>query len=186
MLLTVPFRRAAVFGEFFRAFAGRFRERRFRLGIRAHNAKRPPEPRRKGFTMTITAGPEAERHAASAPIRPRATSRPTLLAFDIVGKIDQVAIEEMAHRIDAAFAAYDRIDILLIMLDFEGMETAALFDPDALGAQARSIRHVRKYGVVGAPAWARAMIEVFDFVSPVDAKTFDLAEEADAWAWVET
>lgn len=136
--------------------------------------------------MTIDAASEEGPHATSAPIRPRATPRPTLLAFDIVGKIDRVAIEAMAHRIDAAFAAYDRIDILLIMLDFEGMETAAAFDPEALSAQARSLRHVRKYGVVGAPAWARAMIEVFDFLSPVEAKTFDLAEEADAWAWVET
>jgi hypothetical protein len=53
-----------------------------------------------------------------------------------------------------------------------------------MGAQARSIRHVHKYGVVGAPAWARAMIEFSDFLSPVDAKTFDLAEEAEAWAWI--
>ena len=29
------------------------------------------------------------------------------------------------------------------------------------------------------------MIEVSDFLSPVDAKTFDLAEEAQAWAWIE-
>jgi hypothetical protein len=55
----------------------------------------------------------------------------------------------------------------------------------ALGVQARSIRHVRKYGVVGAPGWARAMIELSDHLSPVDAKTFDLAEEAQAWSWIE-
>ena len=135
--------------------------------------------------MTTTTVSEYEGHVPSA-ISRRASPRPTLLAFQVAGKIDRPAIEDMAHQIDTAFDAYDRIDILLIMADFEGMEAAAIFDREALGAQARSVRHVRKYGVVGAPAWARAMIEFFDFLSPVEAKTFDLAEEADAWAWVET
>jgi hypothetical protein len=122
--------------------------------------------------------------SASA-IRRRVHPRPTLLAFEIAGKITKSDIEDMARQVDGAFDAYDRIDILLIMSDFEGMDAGAAFDGEALASQARSIRHVRKYGVVGAPAWARAMIEVSDFLSPVEAKTFDLAEEAAAWAWIE-
>jgi hypothetical protein len=119
-------------------------------------------------------------------IKRRESPRPTLIVFEISAKIAKADIEAMAQQIDAAFDAYDKIDILLIMTDFEGMDAGAAFDREALGAQARSIRHVRKYGVVGAPAWARAMIEVSDFLSPVDAKTFDLAEEAEAWAWIES
>jgi hypothetical protein len=118
-------------------------------------------------------------------IRRRASPRPTLLVFEISAKIAKGDIEAMARDVEAAFDAHDKIDMLLIMTDFEGMDADAAFDREALGAQARSIRHVRKYGVVGAPAWARAMIEVSDFLSPVDAKTFDLAEEAQAWAWIE-
>ena len=91
----------------------------------------------------------------------------------------------MAAEIDAAFDAYDKIDILLILSDFEGADAGAVFDRDALSAQVRSVRHVRKYGVVGAPAWARAMIEVSDFLSPVDAKTFDVSELAQAWTWID-
>ncbi len=128
----------------------------------------------------------SEPHAPSATaIRRRAAPRPTLLVFEIVDKISKVDIEDMARQIDEAFDAYDRIDILLVMSDFEGLDAGAVFDGEALGAQVRSIRHVRKYGVVGAPAWARAMIEFSDFLSPVEAKTFDLAEEAEAWAWIE-
>jgi len=118
-------------------------------------------------------------------IKRRASPRPTLLVFDIAGKIDKSDIETMAHEVDAAFDAFEKIDMLLIIADFEGLEPGAVFDRDALGAQVRSVRHVRKYGVVGAPAWARAMIEVSDFLSPVDAKTFDLAQEAEAWAWID-
>jgi hypothetical protein len=121
----------------------------------------------------------------SAAIHRLESPRPTLLAFEIRGKIAKPDIEAMAHQIDQAFDAYDRIDILLIMAPFEGMDAAAAFDGEALAAQARSLRHVRKYAVVGAPAWARAMIEVSDKLSPVEAKTFGLEEAAEAWAWVE-
>jgi hypothetical protein len=133
----------------------------------------------------VCEGEAGPRERAPA-IRRRPGPRPTLLVFDIAGKITRPDIEDMARQIDQAFDAWDRIDILLIMSDFEGLDAGAVFDGEALGAQIRSIRHVRKYGVVGAPGWARAMIELSDFLSPVDAKTFDLGEEAKAWAWIET
>ncbi len=118
-------------------------------------------------------------------IRHGASPRPTLLVFDIIAKIAKDDIEEMAEAVDAAFDLYDKIDMLLIFSDFEGMDADAAFDREALGAQVRSIRHVRKYGVVGAPAWARAMIEISGVLSPVESKTFDLEQEAEAWAWIQ-
>lgn len=121
----------------------------------------------------------------TAAIQRRPSPRPTLLVFEIAAKIAKPDIEFMAREVDEAFDALNKIDILLILSDFEGMDAGAVFDREALGAQMRSVGHVRKYGVVGAPAWARAMIEVSDFLSPVDAKTFDLAEEAAAWAWID-
>jgi hypothetical protein len=133
--------------------------------------------------MTVSYGPEGE-GLTTAAIRRLPQPRPTLLAFQIAGKIAKADIEGMARQVDEAFDAHDRIDMMLIMTDFEGMDAGAVFDRDALAAQVRSVRHVRKYAVVGAPAWARAMIEFSDFLSPVEAKTFDLAEEAVAWAWI--
>jgi hypothetical protein len=121
---------------------------------------------------------------ATPAIRRRESIRPTLLVFEIAGKISKADIEDMARQIDGAFDAHDKIDLLLIMTDFEGADVGAVFDREALGAQVRSVRRVRKYGVVGAPGWARAMIEFSDHLSPVEAKTFDLEEEADAWAWI--
>jgi hypothetical protein len=105
--------------------------------------------------------------------------------FDIAGKITKADIEDMAKVIDTAFDVHDQIDMLLILNGFEGMDAGAVFDPEALGAQLRAVRHVRKYGVVGAPAWARIMIQVSDALSPVAAKTFDLDQEAEAWVWIE-
>jgi hypothetical protein len=124
-------------------------------------------------------------HSPALAIRRRPSPRADLLVFEISGKIAKADIEDMARQTETAFDVYDKVDMLLIMTDFEGMDAGAVFDKEALSAQARSVRHVRKYGVVGAPGWARAMIEVSDFLSPVDAKTFDLEEEARAWSWIE-
>ncbi len=125
--------------------------------------------------------------ASSLPpaIQRRPSPRDTLLVFEISGKISKADIEGMASQVDAAFDTLETIDLLLIMTDFEGLDAGAVFDGPSLEVQARSIRHVRKYGVVGAPAFARSMIEAFGHVSPVNARTFDLSEEADAWAWIE-
>ena len=49
----------------------------------------------------------------------------------------------------------------------------------------RSNTHVRRYAVVGAPAFAEAMIRLFDPVSPVDARIFDPHERDQARTWVE-
>lgn len=135
--------------------------------------------------MTTRRADQAEGHPTPAITR-RPQPRPTLLAFEIAGKISKADIEDMARQVEAAFDTHDRIDMLLIMIDFEGMDVGAVFDREALSAQARSVRHVQKYGVVGAPTWARAMIEFSDFLSPVDAKTFDLGDEAAAWAWIDS
>ena len=128
--------------------------------------------------MTVATAPPA--------IQRRPSPRDTLLVFEITGKISKGDIEDMAHQVEAAFNSLETIDLLLIMSDFEGLEIGAIFDAPSMEAQARSIKHVRKYGVVGAPSFARAMIEAFGHVSPVEAKTFDLSEQAAAWAWIES
>lgn len=114
----------------------------------------------------------------------RESPRRDLLAFEIRKKITKSDMEWMSHVVDRAFDAHDEVDMLLIMTNYEGAELGALFDGDAMSVQARSNKHVRRYAVVGAPAWASAMINVFGSVSPVETNTFGLEEEASAWTWV--
>lgn len=113
------------------------------------------------------------------------TARADLLAYEILAKIEKEDIEWMAENVEAAFAHQDIVDIILIMRNYQGAELSAVFNLEALKSQADSARHVRKYAVVGAPLWAKAMINLFSPVSPVEAKTFELADEAEAWMWVD-
>jgi hypothetical protein len=110
--------------------------------------------------------------------------RADLLVFEVRGRITKPDIEWMARLVDEAFDRLGEVDMLILMRDYQGVDAGAALDLEALGVQARALRHVRRYGVVGAPAWARLMIEVVDPITPVDARTFDVAYEADAWAWI--
>lgn len=124
--------------------------------------------------------------AVQAPaIRRIESGRSDLLEFEVVSKIRRADIEGMAQAVDAAMDAHKMIDILLVFTDFEGVTLGALFDGEAMRVGLRSNTHVRRYAVVGAPAVAEAMIRLFDPVSPVDARTFDLDQLAEARTWVE-
>jgi len=112
------------------------------------------------------------------------TERRTLRAFEVRAKISKPDIEAMAVEMKDAFAAEETVDILIIISNWDGIEVGAVFDADSLSAQAQANSHVRKYAVVGAPVWAKAMISVFSPLTPVHEKTFELEEVDAAWRWV--
>lgn len=112
------------------------------------------------------------------------TEEPSLFAFEVRGKIRKGDLRLMAETVEQGFNMFERIDILILMTRYDGIELGAAFDPEGLSAQAQSVRHVRRYAVVGAPRWVETMITIGDSLSPVDARTFDLAEAEEAWAWV--
>ncbi len=113
------------------------------------------------------------------------TSRSDLFGFEINGRIHEADIEWMARTLQLAFTQHGKVDIIIIMRQWDGIDLNAVFDSESLAAQARANRHVRKYAVVGAPAWAAAMINLLSPLTPVEEKTFDLAEEQEAWAWID-
>lgn len=90
----------------------------------------------------------------------------------------------MAERVNAAFDEIDKIDMLIVMTNFEGAELGAVFDAEAAAVSARSLGHVRRYAVVGAPAWAAGMINVFRWLTPVEERTFALNELSEAREWI--
>jgi hypothetical protein len=113
------------------------------------------------------------------------TARADLFAFRVDGRIHKPDIEAMARIVDEGFERLGEIDMLIVITRWDGIDLGAAADPKMLGTQARANAHVRKYAVVGAPGWAKAMINLSSPLTPVEEKTFDLAEEARAWAWVD-
>lgn len=120
----------------------------------------------------------------SRSITPISTDRPTLHAFEVKAKITKADIEWMATRLKDAFRAQGNVDILITISNWDGIELGAVFDSESVSAQFQANSHVRKYAVVGAPGWARAMINLFSPLTPVEERTFDAVELDEAWRWV--
>lgn len=92
--------------------------------------------------------------------------RPSLLTFEIRAKIAREDMQWMARRVDAALDAREQIDLLLLMANNDSAELGAVFDGEAAGVMMRSLKHVRRYGGVGAPGWARPLIRPGDVWPP--------------------
>lgn len=119
-------------------------------------------------------------------IRTVPTADPATYAFEIDGKVTSDEMEAMADRMNAAFDAHDKVNMVLIFRRFDGSELGAGYDWSSIKSRVRSLTNVDKYVAVGAPAAAEKMIEAMDLVIPVEARTFDLAEIDAAWAFVGT
>jgi hypothetical protein len=124
------------------------------------------------------------RHPGSN-VRRLENGRPDLVAFEIGGRLDATDMRWMADEVAEAFGKHGRIDMLVVFRRFDGATAGAAFEPKALKVELSSVVHVRRYGVVGAPAWADAMIAVGGLVTPIEARTFDQDEEAEARAWID-
>ncbi len=122
----------------------------------------------------------------AASIQEIPTTDPLVHAFRITGTVTDDDMSAMAQHMNAAFDASgpEKVSMLLIFEGYEGADAGAAFDASALKAQFRSLTQVVRYAVVGAPDAARSMIETMDHVIPIDARTFDAQDEAQAWAFV--
>ena len=140
---------------------------RFKKGVRAMRM----------WSLFMNAAPDGSIIQRNAP-------RADLIVFEIKDRITKPDIEWMSSIADSAMMAHGTIDMLLIMSNYEGSDLGAKFDGYASTVMVRSVSHIRKYVVVGAPLFARAMIKLSGTVMPVETKTFDLSEEAAAWTYL--
>jgi hypothetical protein len=113
------------------------------------------------------------------------TARADLFAFEVKGRVHQSDIEWMARTLQSAFDRLGTVDVIIVMKDWKGIDLSAAFDPQSLWTQASANAHIRRYAVVGAPGWAKSMINILSPLTPVKEKTFDLPEEAEAWLWID-
>jgi hypothetical protein len=113
-----------------------------------------------------------------------ATTNPATLAFRITSGVEADEFTAVAEITNAAMDRDQLINLLFILQDFGLSDAVAGLSLKSLGAQMRSATHLERYAVVGAPAMAAGMIETFDKISTINARTFEPHEEDAAWAFV--
>jgi hypothetical protein len=117
-----------------------------------------------------------------------ATDNPAVHAFEIRGGTRAEDIRAMARHMEWVFDEADKagggVSMLLRMRDYDMGDAYRSASFETLKAQMRSPWHIERYAVIGAPPAARAMIETMAPLMPVDARTFEPEQEAEAWAFV--
>lgn len=113
-----------------------------------------------------------------------ATTNPFVYAFRIRSGVEAEEFSRVAEITNAAMDREERLSLLFILEGFGLSDAMAGFSPKSLGAQFRSLAHMERYAVVGAPSIAAGMIDAFDKVSSIEARSFEPGEEDAAWAFV--
>jgi hypothetical protein len=117
-------------------------------------------------------------------IRRIETDREDLCALEIVGHFTAADLENAYGLLEGAYAVHDRIDLLVRISRYDGFDWGAAFNEATIRGKTRALRHIRKYAVVGGPAWMRTVIGIFGPLTSIETRYFDAEEEAAAWEWM--
>jgi len=118
------------------------------------------------------------------PITQIQTESPTVYAFRVVGHIDDDASEALAEFMNTAFNTHPKVNMLLDLIQFTGSDWDSMLDGDVIKSRWRSLTHVDRYAVVGAPDRAATLINLVDKIIPVEARAFDAQDISQAWGFV--
>lgn len=121
---------------------------------------------------------------AKRSVRQIRTTENTVYAFVISGQVDDDAAEAMATVMNEAFDRHDKVSMLLDLSAFTGSDWESFLERDVIRSRWRSLSHVERYAVIGAPDYAARMIATMDKLIPVDARAFHAGERDAAWQFV--
>ena len=111
-------------------------------------------------------------------------STQTCIGFKISKEVEAEDYENLLPKLDAAIAAHGKINLLVVMEDYEGFDGLEAAKADFhFGTQ--QYRQVEKAAFVSNMKWMGRMVKIMDpFTRRTDEKTFEPGEIEAAWAWI--
>ena len=114
------------------------------------------------------------------------TDREDVFAFEIEGHLDDASLENLYGLLDAAYADHEEIDLLIRLTGYDGMDWSAAFSESMISLREKSLKHLRRYAIVGGPFWLQSSVTLLQPFLSIDIRTFEDDEETEAWQWLET
>ena len=116
-------------------------------------------------------------------------------ASKIDGKIVNNAIGASAQRsqvmgsiafglLEASYALHPKIDVLVRMVDHDGVDWSEISDETLKQGKTDALRHVARCAAIGDPDWTVDVQGWFEPTLPVEIRHFDAADEMSAWQWL--
>lgn len=106
-----------------------------------------------------------------------------LLMFEIDGKLTSEAADQVFAVFDRAVEKHGKINLMVRVTDYEGFDLGLLGDRDTMMSKFGAVGKVGRYAIVGAPGWMRTMVQTMGALVPIDMRSFDASEDAEARNW---
>jgi hypothetical protein len=117
-------------------------------------------------------------------IRRIETDRADLCALEIVGHFTANDLENAYGLLEAAYAEHEKVDLLVRIGRYDGFDWGAVFSQTTIRGKAQALRRIRKYALVGGPAWMRPVFAVCGPLTSIRIRHFAIADETRAWEWI--
>ncbi|MBB6410452.1 STAS/SEC14 domain-containing protein [Mesorhizobium sangaii] len=117
-------------------------------------------------------------------IRRLETSRDDLLAIDVVGHVSAADGENLFGLMEAAYALHPHIDVLVRLVDHDGVDWANIAEDTLKQGTAHAMEHVGRCATIGEPDWTADAQHVLRDAPSIEFKHFETEDEASAWQWL--
>jgi hypothetical protein len=117
-------------------------------------------------------------------IRRIETSRDDLFAIDIVGHVSAADGENLFGLMEAAYALHLRIDVLVRLVDHDGVDWTHIADETLKQGAIHALEHVGHCATIGEPDWIANAQRFLPRSPPIEFRHFKADEEAAAWQWL--
>lgn len=112
------------------------------------------------------------------------TNRDDLFAVDVVGHVTAADAENLFGLLEAAYLLHDRIDVLVRVIDPQGVEWANIQDETLEQGTVHALQHISRCATVGDPNWIPAAREFMPASSALELRHFKVEDESVAWQWL--
>ncbi|MGN6143127.1 MAG: STAS/SEC14 domain-containing protein [Mesorhizobium sp.] len=113
------------------------------------------------------------------------TNRDDLFAVELVGHVRAPDAENLFGLFEAACAQHPRIDVLVRLVDHDGVDWADIAADTLKQGSAEAVDHVGRCAIIGESNWSDRMQGWLAAPSTVEIRHFPADSEADAWAWLD-
>ncbi len=107
---------------------------------------------------------------------------PTVLAFQLSGKLHDDDYKHFVPTVDDAVAANGPVRMLVQFHDFHGWDLHALWDDSAFAI--KHINDITHIALVGEKTWEKWMATICKPFTRASVKYFDQGQVEQAWAWL--
>lgn len=118
-------------------------------------------------------------------VRKLDTDRDDVFAIEVVGHVSSADVENLYGLLEAAYALHPKIDVVVRMVDHDGVDWAEVDEATISDGKAHAREHVRRCAAIGEPDWTADLTGWFTSTEPVELRHFAAEDEAEAWGWLD-